>query len=198
LSFSDRETRSDRYKAINPRGKVPCIREGDVVVRESLAILAWLDRRFDHGPMLFGTDPAQVGQVWAACLEYENDAEPAISTVVRPLLFGAAPEVGALELAGELVADHLDDLEQRIGDRAAVVGTKLTAADIVWYCGMRFLDRGLSRPRSEAHNLGLWPLVGRRPGLEAWARRVEAIDGFAATVPPHWLESSPPSTVALT
>lgn len=197
LSFSDRETRSDWYRAINPRGKVPCVREGDVVVSESLAILAWLDRRFPEGPSLFGTDPARVGAVWAACLQYESYAEPAFSSVARPLLFGGDPEVGALELAAELVGTELDGLVERVSDGHAIVGNTLSAADIVWYCALRFLDRGLSRPRAEAHDLGLWPLVQVRPGLATWVRRVEAIQGFDATVPPHWLESTPPSTLRL-
>ena len=198
LSFSDRETRTEWYRAIHPRGKVPCVREGTTVVPESLAILAWLDRRFPHGPALFGTEPARVGAVWAACLDYENYAEPAFSAVVRPLLFGVEPEVGSLELAGGMVAEELERFEGRVKASAAVVGDALSAADIVWYCGLRRLDRALSRPRARAHALGLWPLLERSPGLTAWARRVEAIPGFAATVPPHWLESTPPTPEALT
>lgn len=198
LSFSNRETRSDWYLAINPRGKVPCVREGDVVITESLAILAWLDRRFPEGPQLFGTDPAKVGAVWAACLQYEGYAEAAFSSVVRPLLFGGDAKVGDLELAADMVGMELDRLAAHVADGNAVVGDALTAADLVWYCALRYLDRGLSRPAAKPHELGLWPILHVRPSLAPWARRVEAIDGFARTVPPHWLESTPPSTVELT
>ena len=197
LSFSAREPRADWYLAINPRGKVPCIREGDTIVNESLAILAFLDERFPEGPRLFGDTPARTGQVWAACLEYENHGNPAFSAVARPLLFGMSPEVGELESAAEFVRDELALLAKRIGDRAAIVGDTLSAADIVWYCGVRFLDRALSRPHAAPHNLGLWPILGTFPALAAWAQRVEALPGFAATVPPHWLESDPPSSVTL-
>ena len=45
LSFSAGDTRSDWFRAINPRGKVPTIRDGDFVLNESLAILAWLEAK---------------------------------------------------------------------------------------------------------------------------------------------------------
>lgn len=197
LSFSNRETRSDWFLAINPRGKVPCVREGDVVVSESLAILAWLDERFPEQPSLFGATPARVGAVWGACLQYESYAESAFSSVVRPLLFGGDAAPGDLDLAGHMVRGELDRLVEQVADGTAVVGDTLSAADIVWYCALRHLDRGLSRPSAKAHDLGLWPLLEVRPGLTAWARRIEAIAGFAGTVPPHWLESDPPTAVVL-
>lgn len=197
LSFSDREPRSDWFRAINPRAKVPCVLEGDVAINESLAILAWLDRRFPEAPALFGTDPARVGQVWAACLEHENHGDTAFSAVARPLLFGLEPEVGSLEHAAEMTSEELALLTKRVRADAAIVGDALSAADLVWYCALRRLDRALSRPRAAPHNLGLFPILEKHSGLESWARRVEAIPGFAATLPPHWLEGDDPMPVAL-
>jgi len=197
LSFSDREPRSDWYRAINPRAKVPCVREGEVVVNESLAILAWLDQRFPMGPSLFGDDAARTGRVWAACLEYENHGDPAFSAVARPLLFGMAPEVGSLEHAAEMTAEELGLLTERVGDGAAIVGDTLSAADLVWYCALRRLDRALSRERAKPHELGLFPILEKNPGLVDWARRIESISGFADTVPPHWLEGDDPMPTAL-
>ncbi|WP_411889393.1 glutathione S-transferase N-terminal domain-containing protein [Yoonia sp. SDW83-1] len=36
---------SKTYLAINPRGTVPTLKQGDVTVGQSIAILAWLDRQ---------------------------------------------------------------------------------------------------------------------------------------------------------
>ncbi len=200
LSFSDRETRSEAFLAVNPRGKVPAIREGDFVLNESLAILAWLDRRFEAGPRLFGTTAAEAGQIWAACLEYENHASPALGRLARPLLFGSDPEPGTLDAAIPAVEIELDRLCAWLDDSdgpPAVVGSTLSAADLVWYTGLRFLERGLTRPAAVEHNLDLLPLTGRWPQLAAWAARVEAIPGFDQTFPPHWRDGTAPLADAL-
>lgn len=196
LSFSARETRSPAFLALNPRGKVPTLRHGEVVLAESLAILAYVDR-LAPSPPLFGQTAADHGAIWRACLDYENVAGPAISLLVRPLLFGAAPEVGSLEVAVPGVVEELDRLAAAVLGRGAIVGDDLSAADLVWYCGLRYLERALTRPRAAAHGLGLWPLTERWPALRAWAARVEAIPGFDQTFPPHWREGEAPLALAL-
>ena len=196
LSFSARETRTPAFLALNPRGKVPTLRHGAVVLAESLAILAYLDR-LQPTPPLFGDSPAAHGAVWRACLDYENVAGPALSALVRPLLFGAEPEPGSLDAAVPVVVAELDGLAAAVADGGAVVGDALSAADLVWYCAVRYLERALTRPRAAAHGLGLWPLSARWSALAPWARRVEAIPGFADTFPPHWREGDAPSALAL-
>jgi glutathione S-transferase len=191
LSFSARETRTPAFLALNPRGKVPTLRHGEVVLAESLAILAYLDR-IAPSPPLFGQTAAAHGAIWRACLDYENVAGPALSLLVRPLLFGAAPEVGSLEVAVPGVVDELDRVAAAVHDKAALVEGDLSAADLVWYCAVRTLERALTRPAAEAHNLGLWPLCARWPALRPWAARIEAIPGFEQTFPPHWREGTAP------
>jgi glutathione S-transferase len=48
--------------AIHPLGKIPVMRHGDVVLGESRAICAYIDRVFD-GPPLLPADPAEAAQV---------------------------------------------------------------------------------------------------------------------------------------
>jgi len=198
LSFSAGDTRKPAFQQINPRGKVPAIREGDFTLGESLAILAWLEARFPEGPHLFGADANTIGAVWRAALEYENHAGPAFSAVARPLLFRQETTTEALLAAAGAVEEELDRLNAALAPTGALVGEALTAADLVWYCGLRFLERGLSRPWAAAHNLPLAPLFDRWPALRPWAARIEALPGFLATVPPHWLEGDHPSPARLT
>ena len=40
LTFSKREHKSSEYLALNPRGKVPTLKDGDFLLSESLAIMA--------------------------------------------------------------------------------------------------------------------------------------------------------------
>ena len=59
LSFSARETRSEAFLAINPRGKVPALVHGELRLNESLAILAYLDA-LQPAPPLSGQGAAEV------------------------------------------------------------------------------------------------------------------------------------------
>lgn len=192
LSFSAGDTKKPEFRALNPRGKVPTIRDGDFVLNESLAILAWLDARFPEPP-LFGRAPEERGQVWRDVLEYENHGGPAFSAVARPVLFqGAAAETLSEPL--KAVEAELDGLAARVA-AGPLVGGAISAADIVWYAGMRFLDRAATRP--SGLGLGLHPFGARWPALVSWGRLVEAIPGFEATFPPHWREGQNPSSLEL-
>ena len=192
LSFSAKETRTPEFLAINPRGKVPALRDGDVVVNESIAILAYLDRAYPEHP-LFGATPAEAAHVWRLVMEYESHGNPTISAVARPLLFGTW-EADSSKVRDGLPAlyTELDLLAEQVA-AGSMVGSTLSAADIVWFCGLQQLVRASTRPAAAAFDLGVWPLNARWPVIVAWARRIEAIPGFDATRPPHWAEGAHPS-----
>src|ERR1700746_1515869 len=63
LSFANREHKSPEYLALNPRGKVPTLRDGDFVVYESLAVMAYLDKSSPDRP-IFGESPQDTGTIW--------------------------------------------------------------------------------------------------------------------------------------
>jgi glutathione S-transferase len=190
LSFSEGDLRKPEFKALNPRGKVPVARKGGFTLHESLAILAWLDRR-NPEPPLFGRTAEEHGLVWMHCLEYENHGVHAFSAVYRPLLSGKGEsEAGAIRTAVPLMHGELARLEAAVA-RGAMVGEELSAADLVWFVGLQGLVRAATRP--SAARLGLLPLGERYPALLAWARRIEALPGYDEVFPPHWLTSDPPS-----
>jgi len=53
LQFSKQEHKSPQMLRMNPRGRVPVLKDGDFVVFESLACLLYLDRKHPEPP-LFG------------------------------------------------------------------------------------------------------------------------------------------------
>ena len=53
LEFSKGEHQAPAYLQLNPRGKVPTLKDGDFVIYESLAIMSYLDRKYPDPP-LFG------------------------------------------------------------------------------------------------------------------------------------------------
>ena len=56
LTFSKQEHESPEYLTLNPRGKVPTLKDSDFVLGESLAIMAYLDIAYPERP-IFGSTP---------------------------------------------------------------------------------------------------------------------------------------------
>ena len=192
LSFSARDTRSPAFLALNPRGKVPTLVHDGLVLNESLAILAYLDRAFPDRP-IFGTTAAAGGRIWRHVMEYESHGNPTFSAVARPILFGrAVDEAEAVRAAVPALHAELDTLNTSVAN-GYFEGDTLSAADFVWYCGVAFLLRAATRPAAQGLDLGLLPFAARWPNVVRWAGNVEAIPGFDATIPPHWLEGDHPS-----
>ncbi len=192
ISFSARDTRTPQFLALNPRGKVPTLVDGDVVVNESIAIMAYLDRAYPEFP-IFGETPAEAAQAWRFVMEFESHGNPAIATVARPFLFGTI-EADAQQVRDGLPAlyEELDLLATRVAG-GPMVGGRLSAADIVWFCGIQQLLRAASRPSAVGFDLGVWPFGKRWPAIVAWAGLLEAIPGFDTTRPPHWAEGEHPA-----
>lgn len=62
LQASEREHKAPWFLHMNPRGKVPVLKDGDTVVYESLAILAYLDVKHPEPP-LFGATPEETARI---------------------------------------------------------------------------------------------------------------------------------------
>jgi glutathione S-transferase len=145
--------KSPAYLAINPMGKVPAIRHGEMVVTEAAAICAYLADAFPQAKL--APPPAERGRYY------------------RWLFFGAGPVEAALsnkacgfeptqEQEGRIGYGSLqrvvETLAAAVRGRQYIAGDRFTAADVYvgsqigW--GMRFgsLER---RPEFEAYWAGL-------------------------------------------
>jgi glutathione S-transferase len=149
------EMKSPEYLAINPMGKVPAIRHGEVVVTEGAAICAYLADAFPEA----GLAPA-VGS-------------PERGPYYRWLFFGAGPVEAAVtngslgvsadtpEIMGRVGYGSLplvlDTLEKLLSDREYVLGDRFSAADV--YLGAQ-IGWGLQFGTMEG-----------RPGFRAYVER---------------------------
>ena len=186
LDLSKREHKTPEYLALNPRGKVPCLREGEYVLYESLAILAHLDRRYPDPP-LYGETAAEAGRIVRVASEFHFYIEPALDALILPFYRGKVAE-HAHELSGSAEAVHqeLGRLEALLGEGDHLIGQRLSAADVVVFPGLQHLWRVSRRPDFRALDLGFQEYAERYPRLAAWNARIEAIPGYELTYPPHW------------
>ena len=187
LEFSKGQTRTPEFLALNPRGKVPVLRDGDLVLAESTAILTYLDRKFPDPP-LFGRTAEETGRIWSAISEFDSYMRDPLAAIHRWVFGGDKPRTPEVDEAHGKVMAELARLETRIGSGPWLVpsGDAPTAADVVWFPGMRTIIRGGVRAEPRARELGLFPFVERFPNIGAWIARVEALPGYDNTFPTHW------------
>lgn len=179
LSFSDREHKQPGYLALNPRGKVPALVDGDVVVRESIAILAYLESSYPRPP-LFGATRADTARIWRKVIEIDGVLLERGMPAIRALFFGRWTH-DVPELRGR-VADVRAELDRH--EDEAEEGP-LNAVDCMLVPALRSLERA-SR-KAGASELGLLPFeLTRWPRLAERLAAVEALPGYARTWPPHW------------
>jgi len=153
---SDRE----RLLAVNPRGEVPALVDGDVVLADSKVICAYLDATHPE-PALLPKDPALRAR--AQYLELKADTEVDASVFVlgivklmKPDLARAVPE--ALPRAEEIFRRHQAFLDRELAGRE-------------WFLGVfSLVDVALAPHLRSAAFMG-YPPGPEHPALAAWLER---------------------------
>jgi len=184
LEFSKGDLKTPAFLAISPRGKVPAIRDGDFTLGESLAILAYLDRKYPEPP-IFGKTPEEAGRIAVAIADFESYVREPVALVNR-WVFGDKPKTPEVDDARTKVIAEVERFEARLGKGPWLVGTTPTAADIAWFPTLRGFIRGGVRNEARATEMGLYPLATKFPNIGTWVERVEALPGYDKTFPPHW------------
>jgi glutathione S-transferase len=186
LEFSKGENKSPAYLQLNPRGKVPTLKDGDFVVYESLAIMAYLDRK-NPTPPLFGDSPAETGQIWRTIFECESYLVSAGDKVVRPIFFGKGlDKVDEIQQAAQTIRHELTTVDEQVAHSNWLVGKQISAADISVFPLVQLLLRAASKEAAQPLNLGLLPLAQTFPNIAKWVERIEALPNYQRTYPPHW------------
>jgi glutathione S-transferase len=138
----------DALKAIHPLGKAPLIRDGDIVLAESGAIVDYIVHR--HGNDRLAVQP-QAAE-YARYLYWLHFAEGSLmSLMLIALVLSRVPE-GSASPAGRRVLGRMQQMlsyvDAELADRPYFAGAALTAADVMMlfpFTTMRlFLDYDLA------------------------------------------------------
>jgi glutathione S-transferase len=177
IVFDRGEQRTPEYLAINPRGKVPAIVDGDVKLYESSAICEYLEDRYPNKPLL-PHDIVERAQVRRACAESDAYFYPPLAKLLRQTLFRSTDdgdpaiiEAATAELSAELARAEA----QLEGD---FLRGELSLADFTLYPHVRSIGR--LNQRKPQYRVALPPRVS------AWIARIDALPYTAKTEPPHW------------
>jgi glutathione S-transferase len=186
LEFSKEDHKSPGYLRLNPRGKVPTLKDGDFTLYESLAIMAYLDRKYPDPP-IFGRTPQETGQIWRSISETESYLALPGTKLVIPIFFGKGLErTDEIQAAAAEIREELKRADTALADSQWLVGSQVSAADIALFPLIQLILRAASKDAAKPLNLGLLPLAPSYPNVAAWVKRVEAIPGYEKTYPPHW------------
>lgn len=179
LSFSDREHKSPAFLALNPRGKVPTLVDGETVVTESIAILAYLDRVHPRQP-LFGTSTAEGGRIWSRVLGIENHLYVPGNKVIQSLFRGRMLDTV------EGLADDVREIRRELDTLETAPETgPFNAVDAMLVPLIESLVRA-SRKQGGLE-IGLLPFdIGHWPRLAERHEAIKALEGYRRTTPPHW------------
>jgi glutathione S-transferase len=152
--------KSPAYLAINPMGKVPALRHGEVVVTETAAICAYLADAFPEAGLAPAVGDPLRGPYYRWLFFAAGPLEAAVTN--KALGFEVPTERRGMAGYG-CYADVLDTLEAALDGRDYLVGDSFTAADL--YVGSH-LGWGLQ-----------FGSIEKRPAFE---RYVQMIDGRPA------------------
>ncbi len=188
LSAAQKEHKSDAYLALNPRGTVPTVKNGDLTLGHSIAILAWLDSKHPASP-LFGETPHEAGEIWQRTMEIFDYLPDATSGVLFPIFFeGTAEATDELIDAADVLRSELAQLTGILSDQPYLSGARPGAADAVAFPHVRLVQRAMETKQQIMRDLGLADLAALSPEIVDWVVRVEALPNVAQTFPPHWAE----------
>lgn len=188
LDPSKREHKTAQFLALSPRGKVPVLVDGETVLSESLAILAYLEQKHADRLRLFGIPPAQAGFIWQRVFEVMNYARDDINNgVVRPLIWGQAEQQNEPIKATALRAHvALGWVEDTLSNAPYLSGEALSAADVAYMPIIQGLVRAGKRDDARKLELGFDTVSIDYPALARWLDRMEALPEYDKAYPPHW------------
>ena len=147
--------------AINPKGQVPVLVDGEVELFDSTIILEYLEDRYPD-PALYPRNVAER----ARCRQLEASADeilfPSVFELISEVFYRPSPgerDEQRVARARARVAQHYDGLERRLAGQAHLCGD-FSVADIAYFLTITF-----------AANLGA-PLGDAHAALQAWYGRV--------------------------
>ncbi len=167
---------SPELLAVNPIGKMPVLKIGDVLIYETLAIMDYVNS-LGSGPALFPADPLGRARVLQLVSMFNDSVNPhffaiALNRMIRPMMLNEPCDEAAVQAAIPKLRRGLEVLDKfSAGDWLA--GGAMSAADLflapaLFYLPMMQLDE---------------PLMSGLDRLKACYGRVAERPSFAATQP---------------
>ncbi|MFG3451490.1 glutathione S-transferase family protein [Stutzerimonas stutzeri] len=141
-------TPPDWYLQLNPLGRIPAMKDGELCLADSSVICQYLEDAYEQAPKLYGTTAVERAQVrW---FEKYADYELAPLTtfgvfrnrVLKPSSGHACNEESVQAALTQKLPPHFDYLESQLGQKAFFLGDHVSMADIAFTCQLINMEHG--------------------------------------------------------
>lgn len=151
------------FLALNPFGQVPVLEDGDVVVSDSNAILAYLALKYDPSERWLPRDPLGAARVqrWLSVAAGQLANGPAMARV--EVVFGRPRDPQRHLLAARL----LELMDRHLQGQPYLAGDAPTIADVAMYTYTSHAPEGGVSLQPYAH-------------VRSWLSRIEALPGYVS------------------
>ena len=126
VMLSSGEQRSDVYRAINPRARIPALRTDDGVLTENIALLSYIANRFPAAELLPRNDPWLLGKAYEQMSWMASTVHVAIAQIWRTERFTEDEQASAM-----LKQDGRLHVQRFYGEIETVMGQE-------WLLGERY------------------------------------------------------------
>lgn len=151
--------KTPEYRAINPMGKVPALRDGDVTLAESAAICAYVAERYPEAGLAPPVgDPLRAKYLYWLFFA-PGCVEPAMVQIATKV------EMNSVSAGWGDAGRVFDVLDAALAKGPWILGDTFSAADIAIGSGLNFAVR-------------LFKMVPSRPSFEAYVARCTARPSF--------------------
>ncbi len=168
VNGSELQQKSVEFLAMNPFGQVPVLKDDDVVIRDSQAILVYLAKKYENGQWL-PNDAAALADVvaWLSTAAYEV----ALGPIRLRLHYKFGRDIN-IEESRKISIKLLDVLEARLEKYLYLSNDQVTIADIAVYPYIALAPEG---------KIDLSPY----PAVLAWLTCIQALPGYVS-MPGMW------------
>ena len=162
INLQTGENRAGSFLAMNPRGQVPTLVDGEVTIWDSQAILAYLARRY--GKDWLPVEPVALAEVMQWLAVAENELLFGLAHARAAKVFGRDYDLAACQAYGRA---GLKVLEQRLAGQAWLAAGRPTIADVACmpYVALSYMGE---------------VSLDDFPAVRAWIERVRDLPGFVA------------------
>lgn len=162
ISDFDGERKGSDFLAINAFGEIPAIKDGDAIIRDSIAIIVYLAEKYGaDGTWIPGTPELRAEMhEWLSVAASHIYRGPNMARLIK--LFNKPADHDAASAVSENLFKIMD---AHLKGKKWLVGGDATLADIACYSYIRVADEG---------DLD----ISGYDNINAWLASVEALDGF--------------------
>lgn len=161
VNGTERQHKTDAFLTLNPFGQVPVLTDGDIVIRDSQAILVYLARKYGDEHWLLN-DAIALAKVMAWLSTATNEVAIGPGRLRLHFKFGRAIN---LDESRQVTANLLGILQQHLDNHHWLAAEHITIADIAVYPYIALAGEG--KVTFESY-----------PAVTDWMKRIQALPNY--------------------